>query len=640
MRQFDRHHSRSFKDHYREKKLLISRCIIAIIFVAFALMALVARSWYLQVIRYEDFTTRSNNNRISFQHLAPKRGLIYDRNGVLLAENRSIYSLEIVPEKVDSIKETLQALMDKNIINEKHRQEFDQELQNQRRFKSIPVKNQLSEEEVAIFSVNSHKFPGVSIEARLVRHYPFDGLFSHVLGYVGRINDRELQMIDQTNYRATRHIGKVGLEKYYENMLHGIVGYRQVETDVHGRVVGKPLYEQKPEPGQNIKLSLDVRLQKVAMQQLHGERGAIVAIDPNNGEILAMASSPSYNPNDFVTGISSEDYNALLESTDRPLFNRAIRGLYSPGSIIKPQIAWIGLQKKLITSATKIHDPGFWIIPTEEKRVYRDWKEEGHGKEVRLTRAIVQSCDTYFYDLAYRMGIDSLSAGMKEFGYGAYTGIDMGEEVPGTMPSREWKKKYRKADWFPGETVITGIGQGYWTATPLQMVNATGQIATGKTRFQLHVAREYQIDSEWITLEPGPAIEQADFSRQDNLVAVQKAMQKVNSHIRGTAYSAFVGAEYSSAGKTGTVQVRAKGEDYNEEELEKKYWDNALYTGYAPYENPQIAVIVIIENGGSGGRVAAPKARKVLDEYFKNQLLDEEKKITSTTKSPGGNSWH
>lgn len=616
-------HSRSFKDHYLERKILISRCIIAIFLVVITLLVLLIHNWYLQVVLYKDFQTRSNNNRISIQPIAPKRGLIYDRHGVLLAENNSIYSLEIIPEKVNSLNDTLQRLMDKGLIEEKHREKFFNDLKGQRRFKSLPVKAKLSEKEVALFSVDRHQFPGVSIEARLVRHYPFGKSFAHALGYVGRINDRELTQIDQANYKATRHIGKVGLEKYYEDILHGVIGFRKVETDVQGRIVGKPLLEQLPEPGKNIKLSIDARLQEVAAKVLENELGAVVAVDPRNGEILALASNPAYDPNDFVTGISSVDYSKLSTSKDRPLFNRAIRGLYSPGSIIKPHLGWLALEKKLISGATTIHDPGFWILPNKEQRVYRDWKLGGHGKNINLAKAIIESCDTYFYDLAYRMGIDTLSEGMKQFGFGQYTGIDMGEEVPGIMPSREWKKEKLKQDWYPGETIIVGIGQGYWNATPLQMANAMTQLATGKTRFELHLVKEHQIDSEWISFEPNPALIQADFSNQDNLKLVQRSMRKVNTSLKGTGNKAFAGTEYTSAGKTGTVQLKAKGKKYDESKLEKKFWNHALYAGYAPYENPEIVVLVIIENGGGGGTIAAPKARNVFDTYFKNKTLDE-----------------
>jgi len=596
----------NFKNHHQEKKLLMNRSIIASSLVLVLLLALLARCWYLQVVRFEDYQTRSNNNRISIQSLAPKRGLIYDRNGILLANNRSIYSLEIIPEKVKSIKKTLEKLITIGLIDKKNRDKFLTESLGQRRFKSIPVKSRLTEKEVAIFSVNRHRFPGVSVEARLVRHYPFGETLAHALGYVGRINNNELAVIDQANYKATRHIGKVGLEKYYETTLHGKVGFRRVETDVQGRVIGKALYEELPEPGKNIKLSIDVRLQQVAIQALGEERGAVVAINPNTGEVLALISNPAYNPNDFVTGISSANYQALTSSEDRPF------------------IAWIGLEKKLITTQTTIYDPGYWVIPTKEARIYRDWKPGGHGM-VNLNVAITESCDPYFYDLAYRMGIDTLSEGMKQFGFGQYTDIDMGEEVPGNMPSREWKRRERKQPWFPGETVITGIGQGYWTSTPLQLVNSMAQLATGGERYKLRLLKATQTEEGWIETNPEITGTQVDFSNHKNLKAVQKAMYKVTQFPQGTARTAFQDAQYHSAGKTGTVQLRGThGEKYDESKVEKKFWDNALYVGYAPYEDPQIVMAIVAENAGSGGAKAAPIARQIFDEYFKNIELDND----------------
>ena len=614
------HGSRSFKDHYLERKLLISRTVIASVFVTIMLLALMARSWYLQVVKFDDYQTRSNDNRISVQPIAPKRGLIYDRNGVLLADNRSIYSLEIIPEQVKNISDTLARLQGTKLIEEKHQKAFLSKLRGVRRFRSIVVKSRLNEEDVARFSVNRHLFPGVNIEARLVRHYPFNEELVHALGYVGRINDRELAQIDQANYKATRHIGKVGLEKFYEDHLHGTIGFRRVETDVQGRVIGKPLFEKAPVPGNNLRLSLDIRLQQVAAKVMGEQRGSIVAVDPRNGEVLALVSNPGYDPNEFVTGISTINYQKLTNSEDRPLFNRALRGLYSPGSTIKPHLAWVGLETKLVTTKSTVPDPGYWIIPNEEQRVYRDWKKGGHAENVSLRTAIVQSCDPYFYDLAYRMGIDTLSDYMKRFGFGQYTGIDMGEEVPGIMPSREWKRTARKVPWFPGETVITGIGQGYWIATPLQLANAIAQLGAGDTRYNLHLVSGIETAGVWENISSQPASQQADFSNAANLKAVQTAMHKVTQWPYGTAKTAFTGARYDSAGKTGTVQLKAMGEEkYDESKVEKRFRDNAVYVGYAPYNSPEIAIAVVVENAGHGGEEAAPKARKILDEYFKHR---------------------
>jgi penicillin-binding protein 2 len=615
--------SRSFKDHYQERKLLISRSIIAFGFVVVMLFVLLARTWHLQVDKFETYQTRSNNNRITVQAIAPKRGLIYDRNGILLADNRSIYSLEIIPEQVADLDQTLQRLLVKGLIEEKHEEKFLQELKGQRRFKSLVLKNQLTEQEVAEFSVDRHQFPGVKVEARLVRHYPFAEQVVHALGRVGRINDRELASIDQANYKATRHIGKVGLEKFYEDTLHGTIGIRQVETDVQGRVIGKPLFEKPPIPGKNIRLTLDIRLQQIANKAMGDFRGAMVAIDPRNGDVLALISNPGYDPNLFVTGISVADYQAIATSKDRPLFNRALRGLYSPGSTIKPHLGWIGLQQKLITSKTTINDPGYWVIPNKEERLYRDHKKGGHGSKVNLALAIIKSCDPYFYDLAYRMGIDTLSENMRKFGFGQYTGIDMGEEVPGIMPSREWKRSNRKAPWFPGETVITGIGQGYWLSTPLQLASAVGQLGGGYSRFQLKLAQAFQQNGQWVKTEPMITKEQPDFSNAANLAAVRRAMLKV-TEFGGTAYKAFMDSPYQSAGKTGTVQLATQTEeDKDNKGKAKKLHDNAVYVGYAPTDKPEIALVVVLENEGHGGEKAAPVARQILDEYFKNRALDQ-----------------
>lgn len=630
--------SRSFKDHYRERQLLIRRSIFAFGFVVLMLFSLLARSWYLQVVKFEDYQTRSNDNRISVQPIAPKRGLIYDRNGVLLAENRSVYSLEIVPEQVSDIKDTLTRLQKLHLIEEKHHLAFLDKLRGARRFKSVAVKNRLNELDVAKFSVNRHQFPGVKIEARLVRHYPFAEELVHALGFVGRINDRELAQIDQANYQATRHIGKVGLEKQYEDDLHGTIGFRRVETDVQGRVVGKPLFEKQPVPGKNIKLALDIRLQRIAAKAMGTNRGAVIAVDPRNGEVLTLVSNPGYDPNEFVTGISTVNYKKLTESEERPLFNRALRGLYSPGSTIKPHIAWVGLETKLVTTRSTVPDPGYWVIPNEEQRVYRDWKKGGHAEHVNMRMAIVQSCDPYFYDLAYRMGIDTLSGYMKRFGFGQYTGIDMGEEVPGIMPSREWKRQARKIPWFPGETVITGIGQGYWIATPLQLANSIAQLGRGGTRYQLRLVTAIKEEDDWVKKPILIAQQQADFSNQENLKAVQSAMRRVTQFPFGTAKTAFKGAPYASAGKTGTVQLRAMGEEkYDAKKIEKRFRDNAVYVGYAPYDAPEIAISVVVENAGHGGEEAAPLARKILDEYFKNR----DSKTASLTKLNSENpSWH
>jgi len=619
----------AFKDHRQEREILVSRTIFAFLVVVLLFILLLARSWFLQVIEHENYQTRSNNNRISVQRVAPNRGLIFDRNGVLLAENKSVYSIQVIPEQAKDIDELLERIKTLNLIEEKHLSRFKKKLRGTRRFKSVQLKTRLTEKDVAIFSANGHRLKGARIEAQLVRHYPFKNILAHTLGFVGRINEKELKQIDTVNYRATRFIGKVGLEKYYEELLHGKIGRRTVEIDVRGRIIGKALDEDPPIPGTNIKISIDINLQKAASAAMEEYRGAVVAINPRNGDVLALVSTPNYNPNSFVTGISTKDYAKLTESNSQPLFNRALRGLYSPGSTIKPMLAWVGLENKIITKKTTINDPGYWVMPTKEQRIIRDWKPTGHGSHVDVSKAITQSCDPFFYDLAYKMGIDLISSEMFKFGFGRSTGIDMGEELKGIMPSREWKHGARNSSWYPGDTVNVGIGQGYWNTTPLQLANAVGLIATGEYRYNLRLKTATKDGQEWQNADPLLALEQPDFGDKKNLNHVRRAMEKVTRFPWGTAKTAFRGATYKSAGKTGTVQLikLAEDEEYDKDAIDEKFHDNAVYIGYAPLEYPEIAIAVVIENGGHGGESAAPVARAVLDAYFdfqkKSKLLAE-----------------
>ncbi len=609
----------AFKDHRHERRILVSRIIVSFVVVFILMISLLIRNWHLQVIRHEDYQTRSNDNRISVQRVAPNRGLIFDRNGILLAENRSVYSLEVIPEKVLKMAEVFQQVKELGLIDDKDIERFRKRLKGVRRFKSVTLKSRLNEKEVAIFAVNQHRLSGLRVEARLVRYYPYGENIVHALGSVRRINDQDLLRIDQVNYRATRHIGKVGLEKYYEDILHGTIGRRTVETNVQGRVIGKPLSETPPIPGHNLKLSIDIDLQLAAAKAIKGFRGSVIVADPRNGDVLALVSNPGYDPNDFVTGISTEKYSALTKSADQPLFNRALRGLYSPGSTIKPMLAWVGLEKKFITKRTTINDPGYWVIPTKEERIYRDHISWGHGSQVNVNTAIVQSCNPFFYDLAYRMGIDVISENMFNFGFGQSTGIDMGEELTGIMPSREWKKKKRKTDWYPGETVLTGIGQGYWNATPLQLANAVSPIATEGKRHNLRLVTAEYVDGQWEIKPPILAERQIDFGNGKNLLTVKKAMEQVTREPYGTARKAFRSAAYRSGGKTGTVQLKTQAIDEKGKKVKpsrKIFNDNAVYIGYAPIDKAEIVISVVTENGGHGGESAAPIARKVMDVYF------------------------
>ncbi len=600
------------KDAIAESRLFYNRALFTFILVFIGLMVLATRAFILQVINHNNYSTLSDRNRISLLAESPVRGIIYDRNGVILADNRSVYSLVLVPEQVIDMKLTLDKLKKLFSIDNEIVKAFKKRLKATRRFKKRVLLNNISELQRAKFAVNKYLFTGVSVEARLVRYYPFADKMVSFLGYVGRINDRELESIDKKNYRATREIGKIGLEKFYEKKLHGQVGKREVETDVVGREI-RTIDRTPPIPGDSLHLSIDTQLQLVAVNAMKGVKGSVVAVDPETGQVLALVSNPSYDPNAFVLGIGVAAYNKLLESKDRPLFNRALRGQYPPGSTIKPMLALAGLEQGTITPGFKLDDPGWYQLENEEHR-YRDHKKYGHGK-VNLYQAIIHSCDTYFYDVAYRLGIDKIHQAMMHFGFGELTGIDMGEEVPAIMPSRDWKKRNRKMTWFPGETVITGIGQGFWTATPLQLVNATAIFANGGTRFKLSLVEAIQHGDKIFHLEPRLADKQIQFSNK-NFATVLKAMRGVVKE--GTGARAFRGAKFRSAGKSGTAQLVsiAQDEEYSEKDVKESNRDNAMYIGFAPYKNPTIAVVVVMENKGHGGAKAAPIARKVMEQWL------------------------
>ncbi len=604
------------KDAVFEMRLFFNRATLAFILVFFAFLLLLYRAYNLQVTHYKDFATRSDRNRISLVPEAPVRGLIYDRNGIILADNRSVYSLELIPEKIRDMSKELTQLKQLLHIPDEKINDFKQRIKATRRFKKIILLSHITEKQRAIFEVNRHLFSGASVEARLVRYYPFGKELVHVLGYVGRINEKEMTRLDEKNYRATRNLGKIGLEKYYESTLHGQVGYREVETDVHGRVI-RVLKRTPPIPGANLTLSIDSKLQLVATKALGDYRGSIVAVDPQNGEILTLVSNPGYDPNAFIGGISKKAYDQLLTSRDRPLFNRSLLGQYPPGSTIKPMLGLAGLEYGIINKNSKIYDPGWFMIKNEERK-YRDWTlakfGRGHGK-VDLYKAIVQSCDTFFYDLAYRMGIDKIHEAMNRFGFGELTGIDMEEEKTALMPSRQWKREKLKERWFPGETVIVGIGQGFWTATPLQLANATAILANRGTRYNLHLVTAIDHGKGNTSIPPQLAKKQVVASKQ-NMDLILKAMRAVNK--TGTAKKAFQTAKFSSAGKTGTAQLIsiAQGEKYQKEKINYRDRDNAMYIAFAPFEDPKIALSIVVENEGHGGSSAAPIARKIFESWL------------------------
>ena len=605
----------TIKDYLRESRLFRVRAGTATLGMILLLLLLILSLTKLQVFEHQHFTTLSQDNRVKVQPLPPTRGLIYDRNGTILAQNVSTHSLEITPERVPDLEQTLEQLGKIIIITEKDRKRFDRLRRQQRRFDSIPIRVHLEEEEVARFAVNRHRFPGVDIQAKLLRGYPLGEKTAHVLGYVGRINKQELKEIDNSAYSGTTHIGKTGVEKTYEEVLHGKVGLQQVEVNALGRVI-RVLKSQAPIPGQNLHLSLDAGLQEVAVTVFGDYTGAAVAIDPQTGELLALVSNPGFDPNLFVEGITYSDYQALQESEDKPLFNRALKGQYPPGSTVKPFIALAGLETGTVGPEQKKYCPGFYRLPGHKHR-YRDWKKQGHGP-MNLRDAITQSCDVYFYDLAYQLGIDRLHDSLSEFGFGTRTGVDIAGERGGLLPSREWKRRSRNQPWYPGETLITGIGQGYFLTTPLQLAHATATLATGGLRITPRVVQSVRaVDQEEPTpLEPVSSLllAQQDPTNWDRVV---EAMVQVIEGDRGTA-KRIRKSNYRIAGKTGTAQVFTVKQDekYDEEEVEEKLRDHALFIAFAPVEDPRIAVAVIVENGGHGGSVAAPIAGSIMQYHL------------------------
>lgn len=599
------------KDHSGESWLFAQRVVIAGVLVLVAMLIVIARLVQLQIGNYAHLSTLSRYNQVRLEPLPPTRGLIYDANGILLAGNYSSRSLEIIPEEIRDLDATIAELGALIEIEETDLKRFARLRKQRRRFEEIPIRTNLTQEEVARFAVKGHRFPGVAVRARLLRTYPLGEYTAHVLSYVSRINAQELKRIDASNYAGTNHIGKGGVEQAHEDLLHGTVGYRQVEVNAEGRTL-RVLEQHPPKAGQHLQLYLDSRLQQDAHAALGDRRGAVVAIDPRTGGVLALVSRPSFDSNLFVEGISSADYKTLRDSPDKPLFNRAIRGQYPPGSTIKPFIGLGGLETGGLTNVKWCSS--YYRLPGHPHK-YRCWNRWGHGT-VTLEKAIVQSCDVYFYKLAHGMGIDRLHAFLAGFGFGARTGIDVVGELGGLLPSREWKLSARNQPWFIGETLLVGIGQGPFLATPLQLAVATAAVAARGRLIRPRVVRA--------TGTPGPA-EEREFPAQvrqlqvssrhlDSMIA---SMVKVVRNRRGTAKRIRTNA-YGIAGKTGTAQVFSirQKERYRESEVAEHRRDHALFVAFAPVEDPRITVAVIVENGGHGGAVAAPVARRVIDSYL------------------------
>ncbi len=602
-----------------ETLIFKERAILSAILVAGTFILLIVRLYDLQITNFSHYQTLSDDNRVRVLPIAPTRGLILDRNGEILADNTPNYQLMITPLQVSNMAELIDDLSEFISIQDHELERFYKTVKRQQSFQQSPLKLKLTEQEVAKFAVNQHRFPGVEITAHSTRYYPQKNTFAHALGYVGRINEKELSKLDAQNYQGTSHVGKLGIEKRYEDELHGLVGHKHVEINAQGRAL-RVLKTQPSVPGADIQLSLLARLQEVAQDALGDEKGAIVAIDPNNGDVLAFVSRPNYDPNAFVNGIGQSAYAALRDDKRRPLFNRALIGQYPPGSTVKPIVALAGLEYQLTWPEKTMYAGPFFQLPGKERK-YRDWKKGGHGV-VNMYSAISQSCDVYFYELGDDLGIDRMHEFLIQFGLGERTKLDTVGEVKGLIPSRAWKRAARGQPWYPGETIITSIGQGYMLTTPLQLAVMTGYIANHGKMYQPRFVRAMRaIDSLKFISIPSVEMESVNVKQESYWQAIERAMVEVVHAPNGTARRIGLDATYKIAGKTGTAQVFgiAQDEEYNEEETPKHLRDHALFVAYAPVEDPQIALAVVVENGGSGSSAAAPVARKILDAY----LLDE-----------------
>ena len=619
----------SLEDRQREQRLVRTRAIVAGVFVVLGLSLILARLFHLQLELHEHFTVLSTENRVKIQPVPPNRGLIFDAKGVVLAENHPSFSLVITIEKVEDLKATIDELRKLIPIEDGDLTRFERLKRQRMRFQPVPIRLNLTSEEVARFAVDGYRFPGVEVHAELIRTYPKGDLTAHVLGYVGRINEKELARIDKGNYAGTNFIGKGGVELAHEDVLHGKVGYQQVEVNARGRIL-RTLESTPPAPGQDLYLYLDIALQRAATEALGTNRGSVVAIDPRSGGVLALVSTPSFDPNLFVEGISQGDYDALLHSPDKPLYNRAIRGQYPPGSTVKPFVGLGGLSLGFVTPRKSTFCPGYFSLPGQKHR-FRCWRRGGHGT-VDLELGIVQSCDVYFYWLANQMGVDKLHAFLSEFGFGSRTGVDVSGELPGLLPSREWKERVRKQPWYPGETLIMGIGQGYFLATPMQLAAATAALANKGHFIQPRLAYARRVPgADVATVFPTVARQIQITNPGDWDIAIED-MAKVVESQRGTA-KRIHSNDYRIAGKTGTSQVFTIGqkERYDASKISERLRDHALFVAFAPVEDPRIAVAVMVENGGSGSGTAAPIARRVIDAYLGGTPLPDE----SETKSDG-----
>ena len=619
------------RDKKAERNLFARRTLVAFIGILLLSGVLFANLYQLQVVNFDTYQTRSNGNRIKLLPLAPTRGLIYDRYGELLAENLTFFGLYIVPEKTENLSQTLDELRDVVGLTDDDIASFNKERRRGTRYTPIMLKANLSEEQIARFSVNQYKYPSLDVRPYFKRNYLYGDVMTHILGYVGRINDKDVERLKKddkfANYAGSTDVGKLGIERYYEDQLHGFTGFEEVEINSRGKVIRK-LREQPSIAGKSIHLTIDLALQRYITDLLAGQKGAVVVLDPQDSSVLAMVSTPSYDNNLFVDGISGDDYRRLLNDPDRPLYSRATQGVYPPASTVKPFIAVAALTEGIVTPSTTIYDPGYWTLPGSTKR-FRDWKKTGHGS-IDLNKAITESADTYFYQVAYNMGIDRLDDWMHRFGFGEPTGIEIQEEASANMPSRAWKMKRYKRPWVQGDTISVGIGQGYWTATPLQVAKATAVLVNNGKVNTPHLMKTI----EGATIEPyqDPLLyEDIKEPKQSYWDAAKRGMFNVVNSAAGTGRKAFIGANYHVAGKSGTAQVFSLKENqkYTAAGLKKELHDHAWFTAYAPYEAPKLIVTVILENAGGGSSNAAPLVRQIMDFYLNKRLPAIERNAAS-----------
>jgi penicillin-binding protein 2 len=610
---------RPLKDEAQESRRFNDRSLLAFLIILAAIFLLSLRYVYLQVVSYEEFSTRSINNQVRIVPVAPNRGLIYDRRGRPIAENRPAYRLELVPEKVDDVEQTVAELGRIVDLPDDAFGKFQDNRKRHRDFDSVPLKFNLTEEEVARFAVERHLFTGVEIVPYLARYYPYGELLTHVLGYVGRLDVDDLKQVDEGNYRGTTHIGKAGIERYYEDELHGISGIEKIETNAQGRKL-MVLERDSPVHGDDLILALDLQVQQAAWDALGDRPGAVVAIDPTDGSVLAMVSKPGFDPNLFVHGISNQDYSAILKAPGRPLFNRTLLGGYEPGSTLKPFLGLGGLELGVVTDQDKVFSSGAYYLPGVS-RPFRDWKKGGHGW-VTMREALEQSVNTYFYQLAYDMGIDQMHDYLDQFGFGKQTGLDLSGENSGVLPSREWKRGQYSEPWYPGETIIAGIGQGFNVVTPVQLANAVATLSSGGTRHmpRLLYATKHagNVQAEKVH---APVAMQVPVADQANWDLVHAGMRLVVHGEKGTARAIRPDSGFEIAGKSGTAQVAAQAVDEDMDESTAEHLrHHALFVAYAPYRQPSIAVAVVVEHGGGGSREAAPVARAVIDAWLSQEL--------------------